>query len=59
MTKKHFIQLANMIKERMATAEGSKEVSALVGIAKDMADMFQAENSRFDRCRFLSACGVK
>jgi hypothetical protein len=29
-----------------------------VDIARDLADALQADNPRFDRARFLAACGV-
>ena len=41
-------------RERIAQAAGYAK-----SIAHDMANHMQADNSRFDRSRFLKACGIQ
>lgn len=65
MTKKDYIAFASILRARLETAKGQGErsgraeaVTALLKTAADVADLFQAENPRFDRKRFLAACGA-
>lgn len=65
MTKKDYELLANTIKhERMNWKDnsgpvyGNEAVKALGQFAGHLADHLSRENERFDRDRFLSACGV-
>ncbi len=57
MSKKHYIEIAQAIKasEVPATAETRKSIAEL---AKRLANVFAADNPRFDRARFIKACGV-
>lgn len=55
MTRKHFIAIAAIIDARRD--ELTTEGILLLPLARDMADMFAADNPRFDRERFLKACG--
>lgn len=55
MTKKHFEQLAALIKSGRI---GDVDLLADT-IAHSTADMCADMNPRFDRVRFLKACGVK
>lgn len=50
MSRKHFVEVAKMI------AAETDRVAAL-RFAEGMANLFQRENERFDRNRFMSACG--
>lgn len=64
MTKKDYIAIAAIIKsvgariteldERAYQAADDMRIQ----IARDCADMPARDNSRFDRARFLAACGV-
>lgn len=54
MTKKHFEALAAIVNDNRF--DGSRK-EACESIARDMADLFAEENPRFDRERFLTACG--
>lgn len=60
MTRKDYVKTASNIKARF---EQSKEAQVLgskqyfIGLATDMADMFASDNPRFDRTRFMDACG--
>lgn len=69
MTKRHFMAIAKIVDNAKVTAcsadtaqrkadyergaEGTRK-----HIATALADMFAGENPRFDRERFLAACGV-
>lgn len=48
MTRKDYIKIAAIIKARGAD----------VDLANDFADLLEDDNERFDRERFLTACGV-
>jgi hypothetical protein len=67
MTKKHFIEMARIIrdtieKSKLPGRESSQASRALVvaseTIALDMADYFAKENPSFNRSRFLKSAGV-
>lgn len=63
MTKKHFIAIAEIIREN-GNIVGVNELQDLAAkatakqIAKDLARFFAGQNTNFDRTRFLDACGV-
>lgn len=52
MSRKHYVRTAKIINGLILT-HSEKEP-----IAQQFADMFQEDNSAFDRERFLAACGV-
>jgi hypothetical protein len=57
MTKKDYELIARSIfVDRDTLDETQKETADF--IACGLADQFQAMNPRFDRARFLTACGV-
>lgn len=58
LTKKHFEALAEIIKTVKDDVGDRTVDSVLHQIARDVADFSQVENSRFDRNRFLRACGL-
>lgn len=51
MTKRHFIAIAAILKSEHSPGQSSQAV------AIRLADYFANENPRFDRQRFLTACG--
>lgn len=55
VTKKDFKAIAGIIKENSCWAEDFYPEY----IAKALADYFEQENLRFDRQKFLDACGLK
>ena len=62
MTKKTFVAVAAQVKSDRAKAQ--REGDELLAIsaanaANIFADLAQKENPRFDRDRFLRACGLK
>ena len=54
MTKKHYIEVAKIIKDH--TSYDDNLIPA--DIACDLAIVFAQDNPRFDRIKFLEACGV-
>lgn len=55
MTKRHFEAIAAIVKS-VARYHDADKVTAKA-IAEDLAFYFAKENPRFDRGRFLTACG--
>ena len=65
MTKKDYIEIARLIKFRVEynkTFEDSEFKSGcldeLTKISKSLSIIFQSDNPRFNREKFLTACGV-
>lgn len=56
MTKKHYEAIAKAFHAYIATDTGANIARP---IAKDLADYFSTDNPRFDRTRFLQACGIE
>lgn len=56
MSRKHYIALAAIIADMRSFPE--YDSVTLARVAERQADLFQQENSRFDRARFLKACGI-
>jgi len=59
MTKKDYQKFADMFRhELILENEGSDADKAIWRIIGNVADLFQVDNPRFDRDRFLRACDV-
>lgn len=66
MTKKDYIKLAATFAANMPRRATEDDTNAAREFARDMwtrtvhdtADMLQRDNVRFDRRRFLKACGI-
>lgn len=62
MSRKHYIKIAKVIRSEVEKAEVSsllpETVNALTEVADSLATMFKADNSNFDRARFMDACGL-
>jgi hypothetical protein len=64
-TKKNFIATAELLnsarRNYQLTGTQAADIAATVcdRLAHEFADLYEKENARFDRGRFLSACGVK
>jgi hypothetical protein len=65
MSKKHFIAIAATIRSQIDSEShliaGPRKTVRLETIAESanrLADVFANENPRFDRARFLAACGI-
>lgn len=63
MTKKDYELMAkvfnNYIEDGRHDAQRGIEYSVLVDLAEDLATAFETYNPRFDRDRFLQACGIE
>lgn len=62
ITKKTFVATAKSIKRQVdcLVFENYKlSKPLLVSIASDMADFFKKENPRFNRAKFMEACGLE
>ena len=57
MTRKDYIATADILDTLVATATEESMPNILDAI-DEFADMFKRDNERFDRTRFLNACGV-
>jgi hypothetical protein len=62
MTKQHFIAFARRINADLAFAKGHPDGEKLTFAAREaaivVADIAQQFNPRFDRERFMTACGL-
>lgn len=64
MTRKDYVLIANSLKECLLIAEGNGSAAAYFNngvkrAALSLSDDFARDNARFDRERFLTACGVQ
>jgi len=62
MTKKNYIEFANMLAGEIALANHSKDSKRILtveNIVRSTADVFARDNGMFDRQRFYEACGMK
>lgn len=61
MTRKDYVMIADSIKASRENWEGftPEAQDAIDGLARSLSSKLQADNDRFDRARFLNACGVK
>ena len=68
MTRKDYVKFAEMLKQIKidSNVQGAGYYGLLTFddlqhnvLAHKTADIFAADNSRFDRVRYLAACGVK
>jgi myosin-crossreactive antigen len=60
MTRKDYIMIAKIIAHNQPQFKEGEEGQTLLWIlANQFATELQADNPRFDRARFLAACGVK
>ena len=57
MTRKDYIATADILDTLVATATDESMPNILDAI-DEFAEMFKADNERFNRTRFLNACGV-
>lgn len=57
MTRKDYQLIAQVFANVGEIVELSETIGA--DLARNLAEALQADNPRFDRARFLEACGVK
>lgn len=58
MSRKDYIEVADIIRVQNDLATTDPERGQLTRIARDLAGFFARDNGRFDRQKFLSACGI-
>jgi hypothetical protein len=58
MTRRDFQHIAAVIRGKRARVVGLASALTLVELSEEMADMLAETNPRFDRARFLVACGI-
>ena len=58
MTRKDYVRFAAMLKVMRAMNRKHSTVTPTT-MCYPIADIFAADNPRFDRVRFLKACGVE
>lgn len=65
-TKKVFQQTADILRKRLDQAKGmfnrsgrDMAITAIQAIAKDFAEVYAADNPRFDKVKFFEACGIR
>jgi len=61
MTKKDYEAFATMIRDNTLVEKSERDVGynfALEDMAYDMCVIFAADNERFDKEKFLEACGL-
>ena len=60
MTRKDYIMIAEILRfNRRDFTQGDDGLMLLDILANQFANELQADNPRFDRAKFLDACGVK
>ena len=59
MTRKDYVLIAQILKQNSKDFIAGEDGFAVIQIiAKQLADALETDNPRFDRDRFLVACGV-
>ena len=62
MSRKHYIEIAQVIRQQIEATDNRIVLApvrvALREVAESLAYMFKVDNSRFDRSRFMDACGL-
>jgi hypothetical protein len=53
---KHFVAVAEIM--NLFATDPHTDPDTVKAISQSLADVSQADNSRFDRARFLTACGM-
>lgn len=65
LTRKHYHSIAEIFKQNLEEIKPIDSMLAQYGwaciacVAEELADYFEKDNPRFDRDRFLEACGVE
>ena len=57
MTRKDYVATADILDTLVATVEGDA-LNAVFDAVDAFAEMFAKDNERFDRTRFVNACGI-
>lgn len=57
MTRKHYEMIASTLNGLRESAETNPQRDEMKRVVLSLANTFERENARFDRVRFLEACG--
>lgn len=57
-TARDFDAVAKIIDKRWSDSMSDDAEQVLLDVAGNLADYFASQNERFDRERFMSACGI-
>lgn len=58
VTKKDFEAIAEIIKNKTSHVNPQLLFIPTIGLVRKLADYFTTQNPRFDRQKFLNACGL-
>ena len=58
MSRKHYVKVAAILAAERALATSEPERRTIDNRARSLADVFKADNGRFDRQRFYDAADV-
>lgn len=59
MTRKDYVLIAGVIKGAVMRTEYYKEIKFTEFIAEQLAKSFKLDNPRFDKTKFMQACGFE
>ena len=59
MSRKDYVAIAAILADERKYAADEEARVVLAAVASRMASLFADDNARFDRNRFLAACGVE
>ncbi len=59
LTRKHYKAIAAIVKDCTKTTDDAVTYVSSSQLCHELADYFAADNPRFDRERFLTACGIE
>lgn len=59
MTKKHYIAIAAELQAALSLAEGKEARKSVERIAEGLANIFANDNPRFEKRKFMVACGIE
>lgn len=59
LTKKHYETIAKEVRSLLAMCDTKHATTVTKLHAYNLADYFAQDNPRFDRARFLQACGIE
>jgi len=56
--RRHYTVIAEMRHQLLATSDGTFDQLGVITTINLFADLFESDNPRFTRARFLTACGL-
>ena len=56
MTRKDYIQFAELIKDSIYPLGAKRDLNTILHITEDLIELFRLDNDRFDSERFRKAC---